>query len=66
MVLAVDWGNSFERAVDEFFAFLPNLLGALLILIVGYFVAKIVAGLVRRGLVALGADRALATGTAGQ
>ena len=66
MLLAVDWGNSFERAVDEFFAFLPNLLGALLILVVGYFVAKIVAGLVRRGLAAVGADRALATGAAGQ
>ena len=66
MVLAVDWGNSFERAVDEFFAFLPNLLGALLILVVGYVIAKIVAGLARRGLSALGADRALATGRAGE
>ncbi|MBA2462906.1 MAG: transporter [Actinobacteria bacterium] len=64
MVLA-DVGDSFQRGVDEFFAFLPNLLGALIVLIIGYIVAKLVAGLVLRGLRAAGADRALATGTAG-
>jgi Conserved TM helix len=65
MVLA-DVGDSFQRALDEFFTWLPSLLGALVILIIGYILAKVVAGLVRRGLQAAGADRALASGTAGE
>jgi hypothetical protein len=65
MVLA-DIGDSFEQAVDEFFAFLPNLLGALIILVVGWIIARIVSRLVQSGLRAAGADRALATGTAGE
>jgi small-conductance mechanosensitive channel len=66
VVLAVDVGDSFQQTLDEFFAFLPDLLGALLILVIGYFIAKAVSALVRRGLRSVGADRALATGTAGQ
>jgi hypothetical protein len=65
MVLG-DVGDSFQQALDEFFAFLPNLLGAIVILIVGYIVAKVVAALVRRGARAVGTDRALASGTAGE
>ena len=65
MVFA-DVGDSFQRAMDEFFTWLPSLLGALVLLIVGYIVAKVVAGLVRRGLGAAGADRALESGKAGQ
>ena len=65
MVLA-DVGDSFQRALDEFFTWLPSLLGALVILIIGYIVARVVAGLVRRGLRAAGADRALASGRAGE
>ena len=63
MVLA-DVGDSFQRALDEFFTWLPSLLGALAILIIGYIVAKVVAGLVRRGVAAAGADRALESGRA--
>jgi hypothetical protein len=65
MVLA-DIGDSVQRAMDEFFAFLPNLLGALVILVIGWIVARLVGRLVARGLESLGADRALATGTAGE
>jgi Conserved TM helix len=65
MVL-LDIGDSFQQAMDEFFAFLPNLLGAIVILIIGWFVARLVGRLVARGLHSAGADRALATGTAGQ
>ncbi len=61
-----DIGDSFQRALDVFFSWLPSLLGALVILVIGYIVARIVAGLVRRGLQAAGADRALASGKAGQ
>ncbi len=66
MFLAVSVGESLQQTIDEFFAFLPDLLGALLILVVGYFIAKAVSSLVGRGLRSAGADRALATGTAGQ
>ena len=65
MVVA-DVGDSFQRAMDEFFTWLPSLLGALVLLIIGYVVARVVAGLVRRGLHAAGADRALASGRAGE
>jgi mechanosensitive ion channel-like protein len=65
MVLA-DVSDSFQGTLDEIFAFLPNLVGALFLLIIGWIVAKVVAGLVRRGLRSAGADRALATGRAGE
>ena len=61
-----DVGDSFQRAMDRFFVFLPGLLGAILILILGWIVAKVVSGLVRRGLHAAGADRAVASGRAGE
>ena len=66
MVIAADISDSFQRALDELFEFLPNLIGALLILIVGYIVAKIVSKLVQRGLQAAGADSAVASGRAGE
>jgi hypothetical protein len=65
-MLLLDIGESFQRAMDEFFAFLPNLLGAIVILVIGWFIARLVGRLVTRGLRSAGADRALATGTAGQ
>jgi hypothetical protein len=46
-------GDAFGRAV----AFLPNILAALVILVVGLFVAKIVERVTRRLLVAAGLDR---------
>ncbi len=66
LIADIDIGNSIQQTLDEFFAFLPNLLGALVIFIVGYIIAKVVAALVRRGARAVGTDRALATGTAGE
>jgi Conserved TM helix len=65
MVVAVSVGNSFQGTLDEIFAFIPRLVAALVILLIGWIIAKFVAGLVRRGLRAAGADRALATGRAG-
>ena len=37
----MDIGDSFQEATDGFFAFLPNLLGFLVILLVGFIVAKL-------------------------
>jgi small-conductance mechanosensitive channel len=55
----VDIGDSFQNATDTFFDFLPNLLGFLIILIVGYIVAKLVAAVVGKGLEKAGLDRRL-------
>lgn len=46
-----------QGMVDEILAFLPNLFGAALILIVGWFVARIVQRVVTNLLAALGVDR---------
>lgn len=66
MLLAdVDFGNSVERAFNSFFDWLPNLVGALVILIVGYIVAKMLGSLVGRVLHRAGLDRTLGRGQAG-
>ena len=61
----MDIGNSVERGFTVLFAWIPALIGALVILVVGYFVAKAVSGLVRRVLERVGLDRTLHTGTGG-
>ncbi len=61
----VDIGGSVTRAFDQFFTWLPLLLGALLILLVGYFVAKTIGALVGRALQKAGLDRTLENGQAG-
>jgi Conserved TM helix len=55
----MDIGNSIERGFTVFFAWLPALLAALAILIIGYIVAKVVGGLVNRLLHRAGFDRAV-------
>jgi uncharacterized membrane-anchored protein YhcB (DUF1043 family) len=55
----MDIGNSFQNATDGFFAFLPNLLGFVVLLVVGYVVAKIVQAVVRKALQKLGLDKHL-------
>ena len=50
--------HSFTQALAQFIAFLPALVGALLILIVGWIVSGFLAGLLERGLRALGLERA--------
>ena len=56
--------DSLQRASDEFFAWLPKLVGALVILLIGYIIARVVASAVRRAMVSGGADRALEQGKA--
>ena len=55
----MDIGESFSRAVDKFFEFLPNLLGFLVLLLIGYIVAKVVSTIVQKALEKLGLDRKL-------
>ena len=61
----MDIGNSVERGFTVFFAWVPALIGALAILVVGYFVAKAVSGLVQRALKRGGLDRTLHEGAGG-
>ena len=55
----MDIGNSFEEATDGIFGFLPNLLGFLLILLIGFVIAKVVSTIVRKALEKAGLDRRL-------
>jgi small-conductance mechanosensitive channel len=64
--LAVDVGSSLQRALDSFFEFIPNLIAFLVILVIGYFIAKAVKAAVAKALEKLGMDRALHESDAGQ
>ena len=55
----MDIGDSFQRTTDKVFDFLPNLVGFLIILLVGYIIAKVVSGVVRRLLQKLNVDQSL-------
>src|SRR5215217_9012399 len=61
---AVDIGDSVQTGLDGFFGFLPKLLGFLVILAIGWIIAKVVKGAVSKLLERVGADRALHSGTA--
>ena len=63
---AVSISDSLQQGIDAFFGFVPNLIAFVVILVVGYFIAKLVAGIVRKALEKLGLDRALHESDAGQ
>ena len=63
---AVDVGNSLQRALDNLIGFLPNLIGFLIILAIGYIIARVVKGVVTKLLEKIGADRAMHTGSTGE
>ena len=48
--------ESLREGLDAFFAFIPQLVGAILILLIGYIVAKILQAVVSRVLKAVGFD----------
>src|SRR5882672_1648986 len=50
---------SFTQALSTFMGFLPSLIGALIVLIVGWFIAGFLARLIARGLNAIGLERAV-------
>jgi hypothetical protein len=65
LILFADVGDSVQQGFDEFAQWVPNFVGFLVILIVGYFIAKILGSLVRKLLERAGFDRTLHSGTAG-
>ena len=63
---AVKIGDSVQQGLDNFFAFVPRLVGFLLILLIGFIIAKVVKGILTKVLERVGVDHALHSGTAGQ
>jgi mechanosensitive ion channel-like protein len=63
---AVKIGDSVQQGLDNFFAFVPRLVGFLLILLIGYIVAKVVKGILTKVLQRVGLDHALHSGSTGQ
>jgi hypothetical protein len=55
--LAIDFTQPFEDAFSKLLGFVPNLLGGLVILVVGYFVAKVLGKLVGTLLAKVGFDQ---------
>lgn len=62
----MDIGASFRNATDSFFAFLPNLLGFLIILLIGFVIAKVVQAALRKIFQKAGLDRHLHESSAHQ
>ena len=60
--LALDLETPVREGFTTFATFIPKLLGFLIILIVGYFIAKLIAKLVDKGLEKAGFDRAVEKG----
>jgi hypothetical protein len=58
--------DTIEQAFEVFFAWLPALIGALVVLILGYIVAKILGRVVGRVLARAGLDRTLMSGRSGE
>ena len=56
---SIDISESLQQGLDSFFGFIPNLIGFLVILLVGWVIAKVVRTAVSKGLESVGLDRAL-------
>jgi Mechanosensitive ion channel, conserved TM helix len=64
-IAAVQIAQSLQRGLDSLIAFIPNLVGCLIILFVGYVIARVVKAAVTKLLETVGLDRALAGSQAG-
>jgi len=59
MFSAISIGDSLQQGLDAFFAFIPNLIGFLVILVVGWIIAKVVRTVINKALDKVGVDKAL-------
>src|SRR6185436_13040240 len=62
---AVEIGDSLQQGLDNLIGFLPKLIGFLIILAIGYVIARVVKGIVTKLLEKVGTDRALHSGSTG-
>lgn len=60
-----DLGQSIENGLTKVFEYMPQVIGAVLLLIVGYFIAKLVQRVTRRALVKLRFDHTVTSSPAG-
>lgn len=62
METVTDWGDavmvSVTEALQNFVGFLPALVGAIVVLVLGWIISGLLAGLIERGLKAIGFERA--------
>ncbi len=64
-IAAVNIGDSLQQGLDSLFGFIPNILGFLVILLIGWIVAKAVRTIVNKALDKVGVDKALHESSAG-
>jgi hypothetical protein len=62
---SVDISDSLQRGLDQLVGFLPRLIGFLIILLIGWLIARAVKALLVKALEGVGVDRALSSGSAG-
>jgi hypothetical protein len=66
LLSAVDLSDSLQQGLDDLFGFIPNLIGFLVILVAGYFLAKIVKSVSAKLLDKVGLDEHLHSGQTGE
>ena len=66
MLASVRVADSIQQGLDSLLGFIPNILGFLVILVIGYIIARIVKGAVSTLLEKVGLDRTLHSSDAGQ
>jgi hypothetical protein len=66
ILAAVNVGNSVQQGLDNVFSFLPKLVGFVIILFVGWLIARVVKSLLTKALQKVGLDKAMHSGSAGQ
>jgi hypothetical protein len=64
-IAAVQITQSLQRGLDSLIGFIPNLVGCLIILLIGYVIARVVKAVVAKLLETIGLDRALSGSQAG-
>ena len=64
-IAAVKVGDSLQQGLDSFFGFIPNILGFLVILLIGWIIAKAVRTVVNTALDKVGVDNKLHESPAG-
>jgi hypothetical protein len=65
-IAAVELGDSVQQGLDSFFNFLPNLIAFLVILVIGFLIARLLSGVARKASEKLGLDKALHESDAGR
>jgi hypothetical protein len=65
LVAGVDYGASIQNFFSNIFGYLPNIIGFLVILVIGYIVARLVKAVVNRGLEHFKVDERLQATSAG-